>query len=60
MPDWSDATLFAILEAIDAGNADVNNWEAEFLESQLLRGEHRYTPKERAVIMQMHDQYLNV
>lgn len=49
---------YEILELIDDGDAEVNEWEAEFIENILGNRPTRFSPKQIEVIERMEEKYL--
>jgi hypothetical protein len=52
-----DETTQALLTALDTMARDVTEWEAGFLDS-CMRQTYPLTPKQRAVLVRMADQYV--
>lgn len=49
---------FQILEEIDDGSVEVNDWEAGFIENLLAKRPKNLSPKQIEVIEKMEEKYL--
>lgn len=58
MSTYSDEELLECIQEIDQLVASTSQWEANFIESVLERGEASFSPRQREVVESMINKYL--